>query len=117
MGVPIPHYLKDIAVLEKQKDTWVHFSVKCSCGSDRFLVYENYLNKEETALEKPYYDKLTEIYCSNSPRITTKDENGKIIELPVDMFIGSIQDGDVVIRNNEGFYEDGGTGKASRGNY
>lgn len=78
MSVPIPHYLKDIAVLEKQKGAWVHFSVKCSCESDRFLVYENYLNKEETALEKPYYDKLTEIYCSNSPRITTKDENGKI---------------------------------------
>lgn len=78
MSVPIPHYLKDIAILEKQKDTWVHFYIKCSCGSDRFLVYENYLNKEEKALEKPYYDKLTEIYCSNSPRITTKDENGKI---------------------------------------
>ncbi len=78
MSVPIPHYLNDIAILEKQKDTWVHFTVKCSCESDRFLVYENHLNKEEKALERPYYDKLTEIYCSNSRRITIKDENGKI---------------------------------------
>ena len=78
MGVPIPHYLKDIAVIDKQKDTWVHFSIKCTCGFDKFAVYENYLNKEEKALEKPCNDALMEIYCSNIPKATTRDENGKL---------------------------------------
>ncbi len=77
MSVPIPHYLKDIAVLEKQKDTWVHFSLKCTCGNDHFFIYENYLNKEEKALEKPHYDALAEIYDGNIPTARTWDENGK----------------------------------------
>lgn len=33
------------------------------------------------------------------------EEDGKIIELPLDMFIEPIQDGDIVIKNQEGLYE------------
>ncbi len=77
MGVPIPHYLEDLAVLKGRKNTKVHFSIKCTCNSDKFFVYESYLNKEEKALEKPYYDALTEIYSRNRPTATTWDENGK----------------------------------------
>ena len=37
--------------------------------------------------------------------VICEDENGKIIELPVDMFVQPIQDGDVVLENQEGLYE------------
>lgn len=37
--------------------------------------------------------------------VICEDENGQVIELPVDMFLQPIQDGDVVIKNNEGLYE------------
>ena len=78
MSVPIPNYLKDIAVLEKQKETWVHFAVKCTCGCNKFLVFQNYFNREEKLMEKPYNDALMQIYCSNYARTTTKDEDGKV---------------------------------------
>ena len=37
--------------------------------------------------------------------VICEDENGQTIELSIDMFIQPIQDGDVVIKNREGFYE------------
>ena len=37
--------------------------------------------------------------------VICEDENGQIVELPIDMFIQPIQDGDVVIKNEEGLYE------------
>ena len=37
--------------------------------------------------------------------VICEDENGQTIELPIDMFIQPIQDGDVVIKTQEGFYE------------
>ena len=77
MSVPIPHYLEDLAVLEGRQNAWVQFSVKCTCGGDKFFVYENCLSREEKALEKPYVDALIEIYSSNIPKATTWDENGK----------------------------------------
>lgn len=74
--MPIPNYLKHLAVSEKQKHTWTYFSIQCPCGCDTFTIYENYLNKEEKALEKPYCDALTEMYAIHAPRMTTCDENG-----------------------------------------
>ncbi len=78
MSVPIPNYLKDIAVFEKHKDNWVHFSIKCVCGCDKFSVYENYLNKEEKALVKPYYDALMDIYGRKTPMKMTRDDDGNV---------------------------------------
>ena len=40
-----------------------------------------------------------------NPIVICEDENGQTIELPIDMFIQPIQDGDVVIKNQEGLYE------------
>ena len=77
MGVPIPHYLKGLAVLKSRKNTWVHFSIKCACGSDNFFVYENYLNPNEKVLEKPYYDALTEMFSAGSS-MCTRDEDGTL---------------------------------------
>ena len=37
--------------------------------------------------------------------VICEDENGKIIELPIDMFVRPIQDGDVVLENQKGLYE------------
>ncbi len=78
MSVPIPNYLKHIATLDKQQKTWAHFSIKCTCGCDKFFVYQNCLNKEEKALEKPYNHAMWEIYVSDKPRKRTVDEDGKV---------------------------------------
>jgi len=37
--------------------------------------------------------------------VICEDENGQTIELPIDNFIQPIQDGDVVIKNQEGLFE------------
>lgn len=37
--------------------------------------------------------------------VVCEDENGQTIELPIDIFVKPIQDGDVVIKNQEGLYE------------
>ena len=77
MSVPIPNYLKHIAVFDKFKSNWTYFSIKCTCGCDRFEVYESCLNKEEKALEKPYVDALLEWYgWENKSKCVTKDEDG-----------------------------------------
>lgn len=76
MSVPIPRYLRDIAVLEKQQKAWVHFSLKCPCGCESFLLYENYLTKEEKELEKPYYDALGKMV--GHPSTCTIDEDGRV---------------------------------------
>lgn len=76
MSVPIPRYLRDIAVLEKQCKTWVHFSLKCTCGCEKFSLFENYLTKEEKKLEKPYYDALDKMV--GHPTTCTKDEDGTL---------------------------------------
>ena len=74
MSIPIPHYLKSIATLEKQTKQWTHFSLACPCGCKRFQVYENALTKEEKALIKPYYDAI-ELRYSTGVGIT-HDEDG-----------------------------------------
>ena len=52
MSVSVPLYLRDLAVVEKQHKTWTHFSLRCPCGCGKFLVYENYLTKEEKEVAK-----------------------------------------------------------------
>ena len=37
--------------------------------------------------------------------IICEDENGQTVELPIDIFIQPIQDGDIVTKNKEGLYE------------
>ena len=56
MSVPVPLYLRDLAVVEKQRKTWTLFSLRCPCGCGKFFVYENYLTKEEKELAKPHND-------------------------------------------------------------
>lgn len=37
--------------------------------------------------------------------VICEDENGQTIELPIDMFVKPIHDGDIVIKNEKGLYE------------
>lgn len=37
--------------------------------------------------------------------VICEDENGQTLELPIDMFVMPIQDGDVVIKNEQGLYK------------
>jgi hypothetical protein len=37
--------------------------------------------------------------------VICEDENGQRVELQIDMFVQPIQDGDIVIKNQEGLYE------------
>ena len=37
--------------------------------------------------------------------VICEDENGQTLELPIDMFVMPIQDGDVVIKNEQGVYK------------
>ena len=60
--VPIPQYLKVIAVHESSKGEWTTFSLKCPCGCTSFFYSENYETKEEKELMKPYRDAWEEIY-------------------------------------------------------
>ncbi|MBR5119527.1 MAG: hypothetical protein IKV02_00885 [Clostridia bacterium] len=75
MSVPIPNYLKHMAVFDKCKSNWTYFSIECTCGCNRFEIYENHPTKEENALLKPYYEAWDEIHA-NKPRKITVDENG-----------------------------------------
>jgi hypothetical protein len=77
MSIPIPHYLKSIATLEKQTKQWTHFSLACPCGCKRFQVYESYLTKEQKALERPHFDTLGSIFDRSIPSTLTRDEDGK----------------------------------------
>ena len=58
--MPIPNYLKHIAKLQKQQKAWTHFEIRCTCGCEKFFVYQNHPNSEEKLLLKPYYDALAE---------------------------------------------------------
>ena len=76
MSIPIPHYLKSIATLEKQTKQWTHFSLACPCGCKKFQVFENTLTKEEKALMKPYNDAIQAKGASGLG--ITRDENGTL---------------------------------------
>ena len=56
MSIPIPLYLREISVIEKQRKTWTQFSLNCPCGCGKFFVYDNYLTKEEKEIAKPHND-------------------------------------------------------------
>ncbi|MBQ8742201.1 MAG: hypothetical protein IJZ03_09125 [Clostridia bacterium] len=77
MAIPIPRYIRHIAKLQKQQKTWTHFGICCTCGCEKFLVYQNYMNKEEMLLEKPYYDALHEMF-SGGLSTCTRDEDGTL---------------------------------------
>jgi len=77
MAIPIPRYLKHIAKPQKQQKTWTRFGICCTCGCEKFLVYQNYLNKEELLLEKPYYDALDEMFSAGASTCT-RDEDGTL---------------------------------------
>lgn len=77
MAIPIPRYLRHIAKLKKQQKTWTHFGICCTCGCEDFFIYQNYFNKEEKLLEKPYYDALTELFSAGAS-MCTRDENGTL---------------------------------------
>ena len=77
MAIPIPRYLKHIAKPQKQQKTWTRFGICCSCGCEKFLVYQNYMNKEELLLEKPYYDALDEMFSAGASTCT-RDEDGTL---------------------------------------
>ena len=78
--VPIPDYLKSIAVHESSKGMWTTFSLKCPCGCTSFYYSENSYSKEEEKLMEPYYDVLEYLWGSKSAYGTTGswyDEQGR----------------------------------------
>lgn len=75
--MPIPHYLKPIAVPEKQQGAWTYFRIRCRCGCERFFVYQNAFTKEEREQEKPYRDALDELW-STGCAACTQDEDGTV---------------------------------------
>lgn len=62
--MPIPAYLKEIAVPLTEKGKWTTFSLKCACGCEAFFLSQNYLTKEEQKQERPYYDALDYLFGS-----------------------------------------------------
>ena len=78
MSVPIPNYLKQIAVPEKMLDALALFSIKCTCGCNQFWVYTNYLNKQEIALKKAYCDAEEALFSEDLFENFTKDKRGKL---------------------------------------
>lgn len=76
--MPIPNHLKDIAYSDKSKENFTSFELKCKCGSFLFDLYENYLDKEEKALCKPYEDALDLSVKGGYGSSCTVDEDGKI---------------------------------------
>ena len=62
--MPIPEYLKELAVPLSEKGRWTTFSLKCPCGCEDFFLSENRLTKEEQKLERPYYDALDYLFGS-----------------------------------------------------
>ncbi|MBO5561876.1 MAG: hypothetical protein J6A07_09515 [Firmicutes bacterium] len=74
--MPIPNYLKEIVKNESRSGNFTSFDLKCSCGCEKFHIYENYLNKEERALCKPRYDALEYLLTGGKFSGTDRDENG-----------------------------------------
>ena len=77
MSIPIPRYLRHLAIPLKEQGTWTHFSIRCPCRGNRFWIYQNSFTKEENALVKPVIDAWNEIYDPTKPRAVTTDENGQ----------------------------------------
>lgn len=63
--MPIPDYLKSIAVRVSEKGEWTTFSLKCTCGCEDFFLSQNDLTKEEQKQEQPYYDALDYLFGSS----------------------------------------------------
>lgn len=75
--VPIPEHIKEFAIFQSKKRTTVSFSLRCSCGGERFSIVENCLTKEEKDLCKPYYDALDRVFLERDFGLTyTVGENG-----------------------------------------
>lgn len=76
--MPIPKYLKDVAYSEKSKKNFTSFKIKCKCGCIHFDLYENFLNKEEKKICKPYFDALDYSITGGYGSSCTIDEDGHI---------------------------------------
>lgn len=77
MSVPIPSYLRQIAVPLKMNDAISLFSVKCTCGCEYFQVYTNCLSKQEVALKKAYFDAEDAFFSDGLFENFTKDRRGR----------------------------------------
>ena len=78
--IPLPDHLKEIVLLEKDKENTVTLSLKCCrCNCNSFFLHENHPTKEEKALLKPYREALNNWYPKPKdgfPGQMTRDENG-----------------------------------------
>ena len=57
--LPVPEYLKPYAIEQKQKGNQLSFSLKCSCGCERFSVLEINHTEEEKRLIREYENQAT----------------------------------------------------------
>jgi len=50
--IPVPKYLRNIAIIENGKDNKITFSLKCKCGFERFVLYDNFSSESARELLK-----------------------------------------------------------------
>jgi hypothetical protein len=56
--IPIPDYLKQYAVGKKQKGSRLSFKLKCTCGCEKFIIWEKEYTDDEKHLIQEYEDKI-----------------------------------------------------------
>ena len=57
----IPEYLKSYAIEEKQRGDRLSFKLRCTCGCESFVLFENRYTDEEKRLIKEYEDGFPDI--------------------------------------------------------
>lgn len=72
--MPVPAYLKHLAVDATEHKTWTAFSLVCLCGCRRFHLYKNDYTSGEKKVIKPYFKAVEDYYYK--PKHIYYDENG-----------------------------------------
>ena len=57
----IPEYLKSYAIEEKQRGDRLSFKLRCTCGCESFVLFENQYTDEEKRLIKEYEERVPDI--------------------------------------------------------
>jgi len=89
MSILIPDYLKDYAVLEKNRKGYCDFSIKCECENMDFEIYKSELTNEEKEEQK----RLEEAFIKRFGRgfEVNSDKDGNVFYVKRN-FLGQIVD-------------------------
>ncbi len=74
--MPVPFYLSELADNITEKKNLTSFTLKCSCGCEKFVVYQNYETADERKASKPYYDALSDLVKGGISCSMTIDKDG-----------------------------------------